>query len=205
MNDPTDIATTHLAPEAVERIGMGGEPGADETSHLKSCTRCTHEIAEIGSLHARFAALLLLAPSAGFSDRVMARIQLPTPVWLRALDGVRAHRLRAVAVVATLVAAVTGTLTWLAAYPQVTPGAMMRLLWDRGTGLVWQGVVALGRVVYDSGLLAVLEAFQADLNAWSAAGALATLAVVGSGSLWMLMRLMDVSPKTIRMGVRRIG
>jgi hypothetical protein len=147
---------------------------------------------------------MLLAPASGFADRIMARVRLPTPLWVRALDGVRAHRLRAAAVVATLVAAVAGTLSWLTAYPQLTPGAMTNLLWERGSGLLWQGVLSIGRVVYDSGLFALLEAFRADLNAWSAVGALATLALVGSASLWMLMRLMDLSPKTIRWGPGRI-
>lgn len=204
MNHRMDSETMHLTPESVERIGMGGEPGADEARHLRSCTRCRHEVAELGTLQVRLAALVRLAPPAGFADRVMARVQLPTPAWVRALDGVRTHRLRAAAVVATLVAAIAGTLSWLTAYPQLTPGALTHLLWEQGTGLLWQGVLSIGRVVYDSGLFALLEAFRADLNAWSAVGALATLALVGSASLWMLMRLMDLSPKTIRWGTGRI-
>jgi hypothetical protein len=204
MNHTTDDEKMHLTPEAVERIGMGGEPGADEARHLASCNRCRHEVAELGSLQVRLAALVLLAPASGFADRIMARVRLPTPLWVRALDGVRAHRLRAAAVAATLVAAVAGTLSWLTAYPQLTPGAMTNLLWERGSGLLWQGVLSIGRVVYDSGLFALLQAFRADLNAWSAVGALATLALVGSASLWMLMRLMDLSPKTIRWGPGRI-
>jgi hypothetical protein len=205
MNDPTDITMEHLAPEARERIGMGGEPGPDEARHLASCARCRSQVAEIGSLQIRLAALVSLSPSAGFADRVMARIQLPTPVWVRALEGARAYRLRTAAVAATLVAAVTGMLTWLTVFPQITPGMVARLIWERGSDLLWQGVISAGRVLYDSGLFALLEAFRADLTPWSAAGALATLALVGTVSLLMLMRLMDVSPNTIRTGVRRIG
>ena len=205
MNHRTESVEMHLTPEAVERIGMGGEPADAEARHLQSCTRCRHEVAELGSLQVRLAALVRLAPPSGFADRVMARVQLPTPMWIRALDGVRAHRMRTAAVVATLVAAITGTLSWLTAYPQVTPGTMASLLWERGTGLLWQGVLSIGRVAYDSGLFTVLEAFRADLNAWSAVGALATLALVGSASLWMLMRLMELSPRTIRWGTERIG
>ena len=117
---------------------------------------------------------------------------------------VRAHRLRTAAVAATLAGAVTGMLAWLTAYPQVTPGMVSRLIWERGTGLLWQGVISVGRVVYESGLFALLEAFRADLTPWSAAGALATLALVGTVSLLMLMRLMDMSPRTIRTGAGRI-
>ncbi|MEJ2482766.1 MAG: hypothetical protein P8049_06530 [Gemmatimonadota bacterium] len=205
MSDPTDINTAHLAPETRERIAMGGEPGPGEVRHLTSCTRCRREIAEIGSLQVRLAALTPLAPSAGFADRVMARIRLPAPAWVRALDAIRAHRLQASAVAVTLIAAVTGMLGWLTAYPQLTPGTMVRLIWERSTGLLWQGVISVGRVLYESGLFAFLEAFRADLTPWSAFGALATLALVGTVSLLMLMRLMDLSPTTIRTGVGNIG
>jgi hypothetical protein len=205
MEDQTNKETMHLAGEAVERIGMGGEPGPDETTHLASCSRCRREIAEVGSLQVRFATLAVLTPSAGFADRVMARIQLPVPIWVRALDGVRSHRLRAAAAIATLIAAVAGSFTWLTRFPQVTPVTMARLLWEQGTGLVWQFVVSAGRMAYDSGLYSVFEAFRADLTTWSAVGALATLAIVGTGSLLMLMRLMDLSPRRIRTGVGRIG
>ena len=204
MNHATSDEKMHLTPEAVERIGMGGEPGADEARHLVACTPCRREVAELGSLQGRLASLVLLSPASGFADRVMARVRLPAPVWVRALDGVRAHRLRAAAVVATLAAAIAGTFSWLTAYPQLTPGAMTSLLWERGSGLLWQAVLSIGRIVYESGLFALLQAFRADLNAWSAVGALATLALVGSASLWMLMRLMDLSPRTIRWGSGRI-
>jgi len=205
MNDTKTGTTTHLAAEARERIGMGGEPGPGESRHLASCERCRREIAEIGSLQERFAALLVLVPSTGFANRVMARVQLPAPRWSRALAGLRTHPPRVAAIAATAVGAVIGTFVWLTTYPQVTPGVVAKLVYERTTGLVWQGVVAVGRVVYDSGLATLIGAFRADLNAWSAVGALATLTLVGMISMWMLLRLMEVSPSAIRTGVRRIG
>jgi hypothetical protein len=205
MNDTKTGTTTHLAAEARERIGMGGEPEPGESRHLASCERCRREIAEIGSLQERFAALVVLVPSTGFANRVMARVQLPAPRWSRALAGLRTHPPRVAAIAATAVAAVVGTFVWLTTYPQVTPGVMAKLVYERGSGLVWQGVVAVGRVVYDSGLATLIGAFRADLNAWSAVGALATLTLVGMISMWMLLRLMEVSPSAIRTGVRRIG
>jgi hypothetical protein len=205
MTDTTSETTKHLAEEARERIGMGGEPGPGESRHLASCTRCRREVAEIGSLQERFFALAVLTPATGFADRVMARVQLPAPRWSRALDGLRSHPPRVAAVAATAVAAVIGTFVWLTTYPQVTPGVVARLVFERGTGLVWQGVVAVGRIVYDSGLTTLVEAFRADLTAWSAVGALATLTLVGMVSMWMLLKLMEVSPRAIRTGVRRIG
>jgi hypothetical protein len=205
MTDTTTGTNSHLAPEARERIGMGGEPGPGESRHLASCDRCRREVAEIGSLQARFSALVPLVPSAGFVNRVMARVQLPAPGWSRALDGLRLHPPRAAAFAATAVAAVIGTIAWLTTYPQVTPGVVAKLVFERGTSLVWQAVVAVGRVAYDLGLLTLVEAFRVDLNAWSAVGALATLTLVGMVSLWTMLKLMEVSPGVIRIGVRQIG
>ena len=205
MTDTTSETTTHLAPEARERIGMGGEPGPGELRHLASCELCRREVAEIGSLQARFAALMTLVPSAGFANRVMASVQLPAPRWSRALDGLRAHQPRVAAFATLAVAAVVGTVVWLTTYPQVTPGVVAKLVFERGSSLAWQAVVAVGRVMYDSGLATLVQAFRADLNAWSAVGALATLTLVGMASMWMLLKLMEVSPSAIRTGVRRIG
>ena len=205
MTDTTTGTKSHLAPEARESIGMGGEPGPGESRHLASCDRCRREVAEIGSLQARFAALVTLVPSAGFANRVMARVQLPAPRWSRALDGLRLHPPRVAAIAATAVAAVIGTIAWITTYPQVTPGVVLKLVFERGTNLAWQAVVAVGRVAYDSGLVTLVEAFRVDLNAWSAVGALATLTLVGMVSMWMLLKLMEVSPGAIRIGVRRIG
>jgi hypothetical protein len=205
MTDTMNETTKHLAEGARERIGMGGEPGPGESRHLASCSQCRREIAEIGSLQERFAALVVLTPTTGFADRVMARVQLPAPRWRRALDGLRSHPPRIAAFAATAVAAAIGTFVWLTTYPQVTPGVVAKLVFERGTGLVWQGVVAVGRIVYGSGLTTLLEAFRADLTAWSAVGALATLTLVGMVSMWMLLKLMEVSPRAIRTGVRRIG
>jgi anti-sigma factor RsiW len=205
MTDTTTGTTSHLAPEARERIGMGGEPGPGESRHLAFCERCRREVAEIGSLQARFTALMTLVPSAGFADRVMASVQLPAPRWSRVLHGLRVHPQQVAAIATTAVAGVIGTIVWLTTYPQVTPGVIAKLVFERGTNLAWQAVVAVGRVVYDSGLATLVQAFRADLNAWSAVGALATLTLVGMVSMWMLLKLMEVSPSAIRTGVRRFG
>lgn len=204
MTDTTSVATTHLAEQARERIGMGEEPGPSESRHLAGCDRCRREVAEIGSLQERFTALEGFAPSAGFANRVMARVELPAPRWSRALTGLRAHSARITAIAATAVAAAIGTVAWLTFYPQVTPGAVARIVFDRGTGFLWQVVVTAGRLAYDSGLPTLVQAFGADLNAWSAVGALATLTLVGLVSTWMLLRLMEVSPSAIKIGDKRI-
>lgn len=194
MSDTKLETTAHLAPEAVERIALGAETTPGEARHLAGCARCRAEIGETRTLHAGLLELPSLAPSTGFADRVMARVRLPSPVWVRALDALRSPS-GALAAAAGVLLAVVGTATWLLAYPQVTPGGVVSLLADRGTAFAWQAVLAAAKVVYDSGLTSLFQAFRADLTPWSAAGALATLTVMGIGSLWVMLRLLDVRPR----------
>ncbi len=132
MNDTKTGTTTHLAAEARERIGMGGEPGPGESRHLASCERCRREIAEIGSLQSGSPPRGARSIRSG-SNQVMARVQLPAPRWSRALAGLRAHPPRVAAIAATAVAAVIGTFVWLTTrIRQVTPGVVAKLVYERG-------------------------------------------------------------------------
>ncbi len=205
MMDTRLDTTTHLVPEAVERIALGAEPAPAERGHLASCGRCRREVGELGTLHASLAHLPPLAPASDFADRVMARVRLPEPAWVRTLAGLRSSPRRALATAAALVAAVLGAATWAVAYPQLTPVQVATFVFDRGTTLVWQAVISAARVVYDSGLTSLMSGVRADLSVWSATGALATLALVGFGSLWIMLRLLDVSPRLLRSGTGRRG
>lgn len=205
MTDTKLDTTAHLAPEAVERLALGAEASSREGRHLAGCARCRAEVGEVRALHVGLAALAPLAPSPGFADRVMARVRLPAPVWVRALEALKARPSGALAAAAGALLAVVGTATWLLAYPQVTPTAVAGLLADRGTTLAWQAVIAAARVVYDSGLASLVHGFRADLTPWTAVGGLATLALMGIGSLWVMLRLLDVKPRLRAWAVRGTG
>jgi len=204
MVDTTSEATTHPGLEALERIAFGGVAAPSEARHLDECDRCRREVAGLRSLHARLADLPSLAPSADFADRVMARVRLPEPAWARALAGLRAHPVAALAAAASALLAVAGGVTWMVAYPQITPGAVAALLADRGTALAWQAVLAAGRAIYESGIASLLSAFRADLTPWTAVGGLLTLALVALGSMRVMLGLMEVSPRLRARPVRTI-
>jgi hypothetical protein len=195
MSDTTREATAHLALEGLERIAFGGEAAPAEGRHLAGCDRCRAEVADLRALHARLAALAPLAPSAGFADRVMARVQLPAPAWTRALSSLRAHPAAALAAAASALLTVVGGITWMVAYPEITPGAVAALLADRGTALAWQAVLVAGRAVYDSGIASLVAAFRADLTPWTAVAGLLTLALVAIGSMGVMLRLLDITPR----------
>ena len=194
MSDTTREATAHLADEAVERIAFGGKAAPAEGRHLAGCDRCRDEVAGLRGLHARLAVLPPLAPSADFADRVMARVRLPEPRPARVLATLRANPRAALAAAASALLAVGGAVTWMVAYPAITPGAVAALLADRGAALAWQGVLAAGRAVYESGIGSLVSAFRADLTPWTAIAGLLTLALVAIGSMRVMLRLMEVTP-----------
>jgi hypothetical protein len=93
------------------------------------------------------AALPSFAPSAGFPDRVMARVEMPDPFALRAFAAARrrllgGRPLAAAAVVAIAVLGVVGSVIWTLAH-QETLAAIGRWSLDQGYQALWVGVRAV--------------------------------------------------------------
>ncbi len=104
----------HLSPDALDAWLEGRLPEREQ-EHLASCPLC-QEVARLeGEVVRRLAALPMLAPSAGFSDRVMAQVQLPDPFRVRAatrtLRSLRT-RPRLAALAASLLVGVVASVAW---------------------------------------------------------------------------------------------
>jgi hypothetical protein len=183
----------HIGKELLERIaiGRGDQLPSGASEHLDTCHRCRREASELRELHAALIALAPLRPAAGFAGRVMSRVCLPIPRRVRVARAMRAHWLATSGVVAGTTAAFAAGLALTARYPEVTPWALATFLLDRSLGLVWTGVMAIGRLVYESGLLVILEEIMEQLTVSSALLTMATLTLVGMGALRIMLRLMD--------------
>jgi len=71
--------TMHPKDERLEAYSAGVMAGADQAaveSHVIQCARCRSEVEDWRSLFATLAGLPVLAPSAGFADRVMANVRI---------------------------------------------------------------------------------------------------------------------------------
>jgi hypothetical protein len=68
----------HLTSEEIE-LWAQGLLGAARAMHLADCSLCLAEAERERKLVLTLAQLPRFAPAAGFTDRVMARVRIPTP------------------------------------------------------------------------------------------------------------------------------
>ena len=69
--------TNHLTTEELELWAEGLLP-ATRTMHLTECTLCRAEADRERTLFLSLSQLTRLAPAAGFADRVMKQVRIPT-------------------------------------------------------------------------------------------------------------------------------
>jgi hypothetical protein len=74
MTDPT----LHLTTDEIELWAQGLLPAA-RTMHLAECSLCRVEAARERKVILELVQLPRFAPRAGFADRVMAQVKIPTP------------------------------------------------------------------------------------------------------------------------------
>ncbi len=75
MNHPL---LPHLTPDEIE-LWAQGLLGAARTMHLAECAECLATAERERRLLRELAQLPRFAPSADFTDKVMARVRIPTP------------------------------------------------------------------------------------------------------------------------------
>jgi len=152
-----------------------------------------------------FDALPHFEPYHGFVERVMARVTLPVvlPVHVRLGLALRKHWVIAAAGIAGAAAAGATSLAWQARYPEATPIAVGLFAVQRVAELAWQAVLYVGRVLYESGVMTTLQEIAGSLTATDALMALATVSIVGMGSLSVLLRLVEKPQDMLETSVAR--
>ena len=73
-----DETMQHLTTEEIE-LWAEGLLGAARALHLSDCSLCRDEAERERRVLLQIAGLPQLAPRAGFADRVMAQVRIPTP------------------------------------------------------------------------------------------------------------------------------
>lgn len=116
----------HLTPREIEQFADRSADSlpADRARHLDACPRCREEVDDLRALIASVERLPGLAPTKGFADTVVARVDLPAP-WLdsalAALSRVAPSRGFADAVMARLDLPVPWLERVLAGLPRLAP------------------------------------------------------------------------------------
>lgn len=183
--------TRHLAMEELERLALGeGSLPRPRREHLHGCDRCRRELASVESLHDALSGLPYHAPSAGFADAVLSRVELPAPWYVRLLsrDWTRWAGFSAGA----LALAAIGFWTWLFTRSGVALRPVLSVVVDWARTAFWDLVVGAGRLVYDTGIGPAAADVATSLTPMTTAALLATLAVLASLASVAVVKLMEL-------------
>lgn len=184
-------ATRHLEMEELERLVLEeGSLPRPRREHLEGCRRCRRERASIEALHESLSGLPYHAPSAGFADAVMRRVQLPAPWYIRLFtrDWTRWAGFSAGA----LALAAIGFWTWLFTRSGIALRPVLSAIGEWASTAFWDLVVGAGGLLYDTGIGPATAELVTSLTPTTAAALLATLAVLGALASVTVVKLMEL-------------
>jgi hypothetical protein len=170
---------------------------AEARLHLDRCMRCTMEFEAYQSLFGLLGELPRFAPSLGFADAVMARVEItpqahPAFAWLRRLvpSSRRGWALIWVAVTAPVTPLIALVL-WLMAQPLLSPATFAQYVMMRLQGYAQAGSAVLVETV-GAGFFGYAELLYSNIQTVPAGALLGVIGVLAIGiplSAWGLVRL----------------
>lgn len=202
-------STPHLSEWTLEQLAEGmlsSDELAGASAHVEACGRCAAELDGYRALFAALGEIPRFAPSAQFSDAVMARVRVapaPSPVWSLVQRWVPRTR-RGWSVLGAAVAApavsTAAVLIWLMSHPLVSPGWLLQWAGGEAAGAVEAGASQVFRWGMRSGLFGVgRQAVEAagSLPLGAVAVVMAVLAVAIPLSAWSLIRLVRTPMRNV--------
>ena len=182
----------HLTPDDVE-LWLTGTLDIERTRHLEWCPECFDRAQAEREIVEQLAALPLMAPSAGFADRVMAQVTVADPFALRSLRQRIFATRRSMAIAAGLALAVVGSMAasvaWSLANQEVLVAAGNWLL-AQGTQTGWLALRGLASNFIEQPWYESARAFADHPGRLGAAlGALALAYLSGMFALRRLLAL----------------
>lgn len=193
---------THLSPLILQGVAEGELPPEElreAMRHVDACVRCESELEAYRSLSLMLSEMPRFAPSAGFSEAVMARVQIASapslvPAWIRRLvPRTRAGWAALLGVFSAPVIAVLGALVWVIATTGLPAGTVWKLgiVWAKE--VLWDGITRGAGVAYRSGIAQwMLEGAEWLTGLQSTELSLlgGILAMATPMSVWVLYRLL---------------
>lgn len=194
-----DVNGDHLSQEELERFlprlrGEGAEPGPDARRHLDACGRCRHELRQLEAVDQALAGLPRLEPSPGFTEAVMARVDLSVPWYRKAWSTLLERWLLVAALVGGATASAGGVAWALTLRPELTAGGLASFVLEQASALFWTAVVGAGRLLWTSGLAESIRALGAAVDPLEGLAALAVLSGCAATAGAVMLRLMDAVP-----------
>jgi hypothetical protein len=192
--------THHLTQDEIEQLaGAKGSAAASSLSaHIDACARCRGELQAWLQLDEGFTQLGRISPAPEFASHVMQRVRLPIAWHERALMFARRRWGTVLAAAAALALIVSGSAYWLFGAQGLRPSQLGTFLLDGTRDLAMSGMLALGRIAYDLGIVDAGSTVTDQVTTAQALGGLALAGTVGLLALFTMMRLMRPTSRLLQ-------
>jgi hypothetical protein len=139
---------SHLSSDEID-AWLAGALGSAQQRHIEQCQLCLEQLRAEREIADQIAALPLLSPMPGFSDRVMASVIVPDPFAIRSLQATRRRLFstpKSIALAASLalllVGSMAGSIVW-SLNNQQTIASLGTWLMTQGEQVAWFGLRGL--------------------------------------------------------------
>lgn len=168
---------THLGRDALDRL-LDGEGKAQWHAHLDGCVRCREELSQLRTLVTSLESLPSYSPSPGFTERVMARVQLPAPRAARRSVRQWLGWAAVPSAAAAAVAAAVGWI-WILSRPAVSLRVLAAIVFDAVQQLAVAASIELGEFLVATGVAPAVRQMLTEMSTTGALGALGAFALTG--------------------------
>lgn len=180
----TPVPGPHLTPDDLDAWLTGALASAAQ-DHLTQCPACRDRAETEREIVALLGALPLMSPTAGFADRVMARVTVPQPFAVRSLRSVGARvfatrRTTALAagLLVLVVGSMAGSIVWTLGHRE-TLAAFGGWLVTQAGQAAWLGIRGVASNFIEQPWFAGLKSLAASPSRLGLASALAMVAYLG--------------------------
>jgi hypothetical protein len=144
----TRPSESHLSADEID-AWLAGALAPAQQRHVDQCQVCLEQLRVERDIADQIAALPLLSPTPGFSDRVMASVSVPDPFAIRSLQATRRRLFatpKSIALAASLtlllLGSMAGSIVWSLSHQQ-TLASLGSWLISQGGQALWFGVRSL--------------------------------------------------------------
>jgi hypothetical protein len=180
----TPVPGPHLTPDDLD-AWLAGALAPAAQAHLAGCPGCQERADTEREIVAMLGALPLLSPSAGFADRVMARVRVPEPLAVstfallrRRAFATRRNTAIAAGLLLALLGSMAGSIVWTLGH-QETLAAVGGWLTAQAGQAAWLGVRGVASNFIEQPWFAGLRGLAATPGRLGLASALAMLGYLG--------------------------
>jgi hypothetical protein len=191
---------SHLSPDEIE-AWLAGALAPAQQRHVDQCQLCLEQLRVEREIADQIAALPLLSPMPGFSDRVMASVIVPDPFAIRSLQATRRRLFatpKSIALAASLalllLGSMTGSILWSLSH-QETIASLGSWLMTQGGQAAWFGVRSLTSNFIEQPWYSSVRAVAESPGRLALLSAMASLAYLGG--VVALRRLLAVPTQRV--------